>query len=171
MQLLSTLPAFVGWACIANLATYELCIAPRLCPEPLPLLGLGFATTLIAMSTRCVGSAWGYRSAAALAALVPLCLNLALSPSVVSAVLCLAIAVCALAYAQMRREWTTAALAGAALLFSLVQQIQYSVDVYSVGRWGSLALIGVAAIVGGSWIERNHERLTRATHDHANDRR
>ncbi len=142
-------------AIAAGLAWAELLVPAALGHDALlPVFGLVAGGLTAELSRRAHRSGKAYRLLAAALASASVAANGLIMDTLVAAVTALAvgIAVAALAVAE-RRPWILAAalVAGLAGLGDLVVLAVGSVE---LGAWGWLALIGTAAVLGGSALER-----------------
>jgi len=156
MQGFSAIPAGLAWFFIAKCLTASFLPSMSLL---LPMFALPYAGILIAMSVWSVDPGAGYRRFAAVVAMTGAAANLLLFPGVFSSFLCLASAIGVLAYGyavEQRIIFTSGAMG---ILFGLTYHLRYALSLYSLNRWGSLAAVGIATIIGASLLEQNRDRL------------
>lgn len=153
LEVASLVPA--GGACLFGAAALEAAGLPE--PAVIPAIALPFAGVLVAVSAFArAGGGGGYRSAAAFVATGGAMLDLALFGGVLASFVCLAVSITALAwgYAARRRGVTMAGAGGA--VWALAHHVAAAIHLFAWASWGSLALLGVAVIVGASLLERHH---------------
>ncbi|WP_455203103.1 hypothetical protein [Kaarinaea lacus] len=124
-----------------------------------PLFAVSVSVMLLELSTRAANGALAYRRVAAVVLTVTMVTNLILFSSVVTAAVCLMVGLLVLVYGYMVEQRVVFALGAITLLAGLIYQMQFAVDVFNLGSWGSLAALGVAAILIGSTIERHGAKI------------
>ena len=100
-----------------------------------------------------------YRRLAAALLSVAVVINLVLFSSVATAAACLIVGLLVLTYGYMVEQRVVFALGTITLLAGLVYQMSFAIDMFNLGSWGSLAALGVAAILIGSTIERHGVKI------------
>jgi len=154
IQGLSVLPAALAWNHFAQGMVVGFNLGPT---AKLPLFCLPFSGILILMSLYCASSGIGYRRAAIFFAVFGMVANLFMYPSVFTAFICLAVASAALAYGCFVEQIIIFLFSLAGVVSGLGYQLIYAANNYSLGNWGSLAILGVAIIVIASLLERHHQ--------------
>ena len=131
--------------------------------EPLvwlfPVFAISVATLLLELSTRVVAGALLYRRLAAALVSVAVVANLFIFSSVATAAACLLVGLLVLTYGYMVEQRIVFALGTITLLAGLIYQMQFAIDMFNLGSWGSLAALGVGAILVGSTIERHGAKI------------
>ena len=125
----------------------------------LPLFAVSVTALMLELSTRVVKGALLYRRLAAALLSVAVVSNLVLFSSVATAAVCLLVGLVVLVYGYMVEQRIVFALGTATLLAGLIYQMQFAIDMFDLGSWGSLAALGVAAILVGSTIERHGAKM------------
>jgi len=125
----------------------------------LPVFAVSTAALLLELSTRAARGALFYRRAAAAILSVALVTNLIVFSSVASAAICLLAGLLVLTYGYMMEQRIVFALGIVTLLAGLVYQMQFAIHMFNLGSWGSLAGLGVAAILVGSTLERHGAKI------------
>jgi hypothetical protein len=125
----------------------------------LPVFAASMAALFLEMSTRVVNGALFYRRIAAAILSGAMVANLIMFSSVASAALCLLIGLLVLVYGYMMEQRIVFALGIVTLLAGLVYQMQFAIHMFNLGSWGSLAGLGVAAILVGSTLERHGAKI------------
>ncbi len=123
-------------------------------PYAIPLFALAFAGLVVEISMRTAGDGAGYRRLAAVIAVAGLLGNQYLYGGVAAAFLCLSVGMAVLAYGYTVEQRSIFVMGLVSLLSGLANQIVYAFQVFNLGNWGSLALLGIAAIIAGSLVER-----------------
>jgi len=156
LQRLSTAPAGLAWLLAADTVLGPYSLGGGL---TLPVAWLPVAGILLAMSSRCLEGGDGYRRAAALIASGALTANLVLHPGVAASFLCLLVAILTTAYGYGLQERVTFLAGAAALSFALLHHVRLAIQLYSIGPWASLAILGIATVFAATLIERKSEVL------------
>jgi hypothetical protein len=155
----ASLAALGASSASATLAAVEALALPG--SVALPLGGVCFASFATGLSLFAGEAGWGerYRRAAALGLVGATALDLWLFPGVVAslAALCAAIATLCYGYVTGRRAIFLAGAGGA--LFAAATHVRVAIDLYAIGHWGSLALLGVAVILAATAVERHGSAL------------
>lgn len=125
----------------------------------LPVFAISVSTLLIELSTRVAEGALVYRRFAAALVSVAVVSNLILFSNVATAAVCLLVGLLVLVYGYMVEQRIVFALGTITLLAGLVYQMQFAIHMFNLGSWGSLAALGVAAILIGSTIERHGAKI------------
>jgi hypothetical protein len=120
----------------------------------LPVAALGLAALALETSLRVGERGAAYRRLAAAVLSIALLANLLLFGGVLAAALCLIAGLAILIYGYSVEQRLVFALGALTLLVGIAHQVQLAVEIFHLGSWGSLALLGVAAILIGSGIER-----------------
>jgi len=157
IQGLSGLPAALAWNDFVQGMVAGFNLGPG---AELPLFCLPFSGILILMSLYCASSGIGYRRVAVFIAVFGMVANLLMYPNVLTAFICLAVASATLAYGCFVEQIIIFLFSLAGFIFSLGYQLIYAVNNYSLGNWGSLAILGVAIIFIASLLERHHQSFT-----------
>jgi len=138
-------------------------VAVTLVRDPLawlfPLFALSVAALLVELSTRAAVGALMHRRLAAAILSAAVVVNLIMFSSVATAAACLLVGLAVLVYGYMVEQRVVFALGTITLLAGLIYQMQFAIDVFNLGSWGSLAALGVAAILIGSVVERHGMKL------------
>jgi hypothetical protein len=124
-----------------------------------PVFAVSVAVMLLELSTRVVNGALLYRRLAAALLSVAVVANLIVFSSVATAAACLLVGLLVLTYGYMVEQRIVFVLGTITLLAGLVYQMQFAIDMFNLGSWGSLAALGVAAILIGSTIERHGVKI------------
>lgn len=148
----SVLPA--GWACFCGALAMEAAGLPE--PAVLPLAALPFACVLAGMGSVTSRDGGPWRRAAAAIAVAAMALNLVLFENAFASFACLAVSIPTLAYGHASGRQGLLVAGGAGALFALAHHVHAAIQLYAWSSWGSLALLGVAVIVGASLLERHH---------------
>jgi hypothetical protein len=123
-------------------------------------LGLPSAALLFMASTRARRS----RSVLSGLAMGVLLLTAVLGPfyelSTLPVLICLLIGIAFAVAGAGTRSWPTMLLGGLVALFGLGAQVLFAVRADDLLRWGSLSAVGVALILGASYLERHKARLS-----------
>ena len=104
-------------------------------------------------------SAGFYRGSAALVALLGASANLFAQFGIGAAFTALLVSTAVVIYSLMDRKPLMALAAVAVGTFSLVGQLWLAIQVYSIGHWGSLALLGLVVIVLASVLDRKQAEI------------
>jgi hypothetical protein len=127
----------------------------------LPFGALVFSLGVTTFSLLSGTERWGeqFRMLAGLSLLGALTLDLMLSPDVLTSAACFSVSVITvcLGYLNERRPLFFAGIAG--VVFSLAFHVRAAVMLYAYGRFGSLALLGIAVILIAGYLDRNGHRL------------
>ena len=100
-----------------------------------------------------------YRYGAAIFGLATVLLSLAISPSVLGSLLCLAIGIVAVVYACLGGHRLIFATGLLGVGVGLALQLRYAAQLFAWSRWGALAVLGIATILAASWLERNQGQV------------
>ena len=125
----------------------------------LPVFAISVSALLLELSSRAVHGALFYRRTAAAVLSIAIVANLVFFSSVASAAVCLLVGLLVLVYGYMMEQRIVFALGIVTLLAGLVYQMQFAMHMFNLGSWGSLAGLGVAAILVGSTLERHGAKL------------
>lgn len=125
----------------------------------LPVFALVFAALAVEISTRAGRGGSGYRRLAAAIVGVGLIGNLLLFGDGATATLCLVFGLATVVAGHMVEQRSVFALGLITLIVGLFYQLHFVIALFDLGSWASLALLGIAAIVFGSAIERHGPRL------------
>jgi hypothetical protein len=125
----------------------------------LPAFALVFAALAFEISSRAGRGGVGYRRLAAASIGVGLVGNLLLFGDPATATLCLVFGLATVVAGHMVEQRSVFALGLTTLVVGLVYQLHFVIALFDLGSWASLALLGVAAILFGSAIERHGQRL------------
>ncbi|ADE16215.1 hypothetical protein Nhal_3163 [Nitrosococcus halophilus Nc 4] len=117
------------------------------------------AAMIFEISLRTPGSGASYRRKAAVVMTVGLLANLVLYEGVAAAILCLLTGMGVLVCGYLMEQRLVFGLGWVMLIAGLSFQVQYAITAFDLGSWGSLAVLGVAAILTGSVIERHGPQL------------
>ncbi len=101
------------------------------------------------------------RRSAALLATGSMLLYLNAESSLLSAFLCLTVALITTVYGFKTEEKIPFAIGLVGVVVSLLYHVRIAVDFYALGAWGSLAFVGVAVVLAASFYEKN-EKLVQA---------
>jgi hypothetical protein len=124
-----------------------------------PVFAVSVAALLLELSTRVANGALLYRRLAAALVSVAVVANLILFSSVATAAACLLVGLLVLTYGYMVEQRIVFVLGTITLLAGLIYQMQFAIDMFNLGSWGSLAALGVVAILIGSTIERHGAKI------------
>lgn len=120
----------------------------------LPVFGLVAGGLILEVSWRAWRAPAAFRLLAAGVASVPVAANVLLTDSLGAAVSALAVGIAVAALAVTERRLWLLAVAGLATLAGLGELVALAVDSVRIGAWGWLAVIGSAAVLAGSALER-----------------
>ena len=158
VQGFSVVPAALAW---------QMCFYALDPDPPLKYLGpifvLPFCGLLMFMSLRVLGSGNYYRRAAAGLAIFTVTVNLMIFPGLGTALICLAVSMASVIYGFLneRRLIFLGGLFGVAV--ALIHHLRQALDIWSLGSWSSLAVIGILIVLAASLLERNHQALIQWT--------
>ena len=124
-----------------------------------PAAGLGCAALMMDQSFQSSERVHFYRSLAGLSALGSLGFNLVMHGGFANAIACLLLGIPVLAYGYGTRERSVFIVGAFGTVGGLGYAVAESVQVFSLGGWSILALLGVATIVAGSVLDRHSERI------------
>ncbi|MDA0824107.1 MAG: hypothetical protein O3C28_17045 [Proteobacteria bacterium] len=147
MQVLSAIAVAFGCAAI-SVATN---VADALL---IPLVSIVFSSLLIDISLTSSTHDAGYRRTAAIVFATGITLNLFNHPGLATALIGISAGLCVAVYGYSVEQKSVFVSGMVALLSGIVYQLHDVVLMFDFGSWGSLALVGVAAIVLGSLLER-----------------
>ncbi|KPK40816.1 MAG: hypothetical protein AMJ69_01005 [Gammaproteobacteria bacterium SG8_47] len=125
----------------------------------LPFFAFVFAGLVLEISLRSGRGGAGYRRLAAGIVSVALIGNLILIGGAAMAALCLLFGLALIVAGHMVEQRVIFVLGLLMLAVGLAYQLHYVIALFDLGSWASLALLGVAAILFGSAIERHGQRL------------
>ena len=117
------------------------------------------AAMIFKISLRAAEDGPSYRRIAAVVVTVGLLANLALYEGGVAAILCLLTGIGVLICGYLMEQRLILGMGLTMLIAGFSFQIQYAITAFNLGSWGSLAVLGVVAILAGSAIERHGARL------------
>ena len=120
----------------------------------IPVFSLTVAALLVETALRAARGAAFYRRLAAVVVTLGMVVNLVLIDNAATAAVCLLVGLLVLVYGFVVEQRSVFALGVITLLAGLVYQVQLAVYMFDLGSWGSLAVLGVTAIVAGSVVER-----------------
>lgn len=120
----------------------------------LPVFSITVAALCLELSTRAANGGAAYRRAAAIVVAFGMLVNLGLFGGVVMAATCLALGLGLMVYGYFVEQRVVFSLGVATLLFGLGFQLTYAIQMFDLGSWGSLAILGISAILVGSAMER-----------------
>ena len=130
----------------------------------LPVAGIVFACMMFELSLRSIGGGAGFRRIASIGLAASALVNLFMVGGIMAAALCLLVGLALIIYGGSVQQRVIAGLGLVTLLFGLGFQVSYAIDAFDFGSWGSLALLGTAAIIAGSILERHGVNIkTRVT--------
>ncbi len=121
----------------------------------LPIFTLSLAAMVIEISLRCSGSGTGYRRIASVIVASGMLANLFLFGNVATALACLLSGIAVMVYGYSVQQRLIFGLGLITLLVGLGHQVTFAIEMFDLGSWGSLALLGIIAIVTGSMLERH----------------
>jgi hypothetical protein len=119
----------------------------------LPVFTVSLAALIFEISLRCTGDGSGYRRIASIIVALGMLTNLFWYGNVVTAAACLVAGVVVMVYGYSVQQRSIFGLGLLTLLVGLGHHIVYAIDMFDLGSWGSLALLGIIAIVTGSLLE------------------
>ena len=127
----------------------------------LPFAATAFAAGAFLASLLAEREAWGeqFRVIAAVGLLTGLAADLLFSPDVLTSAACFAVSIGTLCFGYLneRRPLFVAGLGGVA--FALAFHVRHAVMLYAFGRWGTLALLGIAVILVAGYLDRHGAAL------------
>ncbi len=121
----------------------------------LPVFTLSLAALIFEISLRCSGRGTGYRRIASVIVASGMLANLFLFGNVITAAACLLAGIAVMVYGYSVQQRLIFGLGLLTLLVGLGHQVTYAIEMFDLGSWGSLALLGIIAIVTGSMLERH----------------
>jgi hypothetical protein len=124
-----------------------------------PIFAISVSALLLELSTRAVKGALFYRRLSAALLSVAVVANLVVFSSIATAAACLLVGLLVLTYGYMVEQRVVFALGTITLLAGLIYQMQFAIHMFNLGSWGSLAGLGVAAILIGSTIEKHGAKI------------
>lgn len=124
-----------------------------------PIFALISAGLVFEIGSRAANGGAAYRRIAAVFVAVGLLGQLWLDGNVATAAVCLAAGLGLVIYGYSIEQRIVFASGVLLLATGLIYQIQFAITTFSLGSWGSLALLGVLAIVAGSVLERHGSLL------------
>jgi hypothetical protein len=125
----------------------------------LPVFSLAVGGLIMELGMRAASGGSMFRRIAASIVTLGILVNLMLFGGVLMAALCLALGLAVVIYGYMVEQRMVFAMGAVTLLTGLGYQLSYAIHFFALGSWGSLAALGVGAIVIGSLIERHGERI------------
>lgn len=135
-------------------------LAPALTESALlPLFAFVSAALVFEIGLRAANGGAGYRRLAAAMIALGLLVQLWIGGSVVVAAICLAAGLALVVYGYSVEQRVVFGLGALLLSVGLIHQIHFAITTFDLGSWGSLAVLGVVAIVAGSAVERHGERV------------
>lgn len=117
------------------------------------------AAMIFEIGLRAVGDGAGYRRMAAIVMTAGLMANLLLYQGIASAILCLLTGMGVLVCGYLMEQRLVFSMGLVMSIAGLGFQLQYAITAFDLGSWGSLAALGVVAILTGSVIERHGAQL------------
>jgi hypothetical protein len=120
----------------------------------MPIVSIVFSGLLIDTSLTSSSNDSGYRRAAAIVFATSITLNLFAYPGLATALVGMGTGICAAVYGYSVEQKSVFLSGVIALLSGLIYQLHETFVLFDFGSWGSLALVGVTAIVLGSSLER-----------------
>jgi len=129
----------------------------------LPLISLPIAMMLTKLSRYTVGIGRNYRSAAAIVAILGATANLLILPGLLTAILCLTIAIGILIYGYLVEQKVIFFSGAIGTLLGIGYHLKSAINHFSLTGWSSLMIIGVLSIIGASLLEGNNGRLREKT--------
>ena len=161
-QGLSTVPAAISW----TLLCLQIFLSTGTDPlYQLPILGLGFSCILLGMSFHAVSPGQGYRKTAALVAIFVLLVQLLAHHNLLSSTMLVAVGIVVTSYGYSNADRTVFFSGMIGLAFGLLYHLRYALDFYAFSPWLSLGTMGLAAVVGASYLERYRERIEKLFRD------
>lgn len=152
LEFFSVIPA--GFAA-AGLAAVVDDVWTRADSFELPVFTLSLAALIVEISLRCSGRGAGYRRIASVIVAAGMLANLFMFGNVATAAMCLVAGIAVTVYGYSVQQRLIFGLGLLTLLLGLGHQVGYAVEMFDLGSWGSLALLGIIAIVSGSMLERH----------------
>lgn len=159
MRTSAALAGCVGWLAIAgsifggvNLTT----------PWMLPLAALPCSVLLLGAAAYGGDEAKLLRYLALAGAVLAIGVNLMVFPSVGSALLALTVGISVLGYGYWVGSLLLIGLAAVLSALGLWVEMRLAVELFGIGRWGALALLGLGIILAAAVLERHGERLRAA---------
>lgn len=125
----------------------------------IPVFAIMLAALVMEIALYSEHSTVTYRRLAAATVTLGMLANLILFGGVVMAAVCLILGLAVLVYGYMIESRLVFLLGVITLLTGIGYQVSYAVQLFDLGSWASLALIGVTAILAGSVIERHGDRI------------
>lgn len=124
----------------------------------LPTLALVFAAMLVELSLRSAGDGARLRRLASFAVTLGLTANLLLLPGIATAMLCVGIGLLVVVYGYSVEQKQVFGSGLVTLLVGLAYELVRVASLFALGDWSSLALLGTAAILLASVLERHGAR-------------
>jgi hypothetical protein len=152
LEFFSVIPAGVA---AAGLATLVGDVWVHADPLLLPVFSLSLAALIFEISLRCSGSGTGYRRIASVIVASGMLANLFFFGNVATAAACLLAGIAVMVCGYIVQQHLIFGLGLLTLLVGLGHQVTYAIEMFDLGSWGSLALLGIIAIVTGSVLERH----------------
>jgi hypothetical protein len=125
----------------------------------LPLFFLPLSGLLVAASKHGVLEAQTYRRWAVVISGIAMIFNVGAFSTLTGAILCLGVSLAGITYGFKAKEKLPFAVGILGLGWSLLHSIGMAVHLYTFGVWGSLALVGVGAVLGASFYEKHQAGL------------
>lgn len=125
----------------------------------IPLFASVAAALMFEIGMRAASGGAGYRRLAAVFIAAGLLGQLWLGGSVVTATFCLIAGLGLVVYGYTVEQRVVFGLGALVLTVGLIHQIHFAITTFNLGSWGSLAALGVVAILAGSALERHGPRI------------
>ena len=125
----------------------------------LPVAALATASLVYEISLRARQGAALYRTLSVAVLCVGVLSNMLILDSVLTAVMSTVIGIAVAVFGYMKQQRTV--FGGGMLMMSvgLIYQLYYAIQIFHLGSWASLALLGMTAIVVGSTVESHGYRI------------
>ncbi|MCP4043510.1 MAG: hypothetical protein GY731_16390, partial [Gammaproteobacteria bacterium] len=156
LELVSLIPAVTT---AATLSAVFMDISFNLYPWVVPVFALSSAGLIFELSLRASGGGSGYRRLSAALVTIGLLLNLMWFGGLLTSSLCLIVGLVVLIYGHSIEQRLIFALGSLNLLVGITFQASYTAEFFNLAGWGSLALLGITAIIASSLVERHGARL------------
>lgn len=125
----------------------------------LPIAALATASLIYEVSLRARQGAALYRTLSVTVLSVAVLSNMLILDGVLTAVMSTVIGIAVAVFGYMKQQRTVFGGGMVMLSVGLIYQLYYAIQVFHLGSWASLALLGMAAIVVGSTVESHGYRI------------
>jgi hypothetical protein len=125
----------------------------------LPIAALATASLIYEISLRARQGSALYRTLSITVLCVGVLSNMLILDGVLTAVMSTVIGIAVAVFGYMKQQRTVFGGGMVMLSVGLIYQLYYAIQVFHLGSWASLALLGMAAIVVGSTVESHGYRI------------